>query len=189
MDFKIFQQETNRLPTPGRERVTTLNKRVQVSRGLFHERGNAGAWGCYCIRFNTPFWRKEIWIKRQSSWSTGRFSFLPSPRGMRGRVMTEKTRSRIEAAETCSLRRVACFSFRDRMKNLVNPEKLGEEPLILCMEMSQLKWFGYLVEARCHDHAQWGGGHGAERGLEGEIISPDWHGNGSESPEVAKRRG
>ena len=46
-------------------------------------------------------------------------------------VMTERTRSRIQAAEMSFLRRVAGRSLRDRVKSLVTREELRVEPLLL----------------------------------------------------------
>ncbi|KAK0156273.1 Craniofacial development protein 2 [Merluccius polli] len=65
--------------------------------------------------------------------------------GHEGWVMTERTRSRIQAAEMSFLRRVAGFSLRDRVRTSVIREELGLEPLLLCLERSQLRWFGHLV--------------------------------------------
>ncbi|KAL7836057.1 hypothetical protein SRHO_G00284040 [Serrasalmus rhombeus] len=60
-------------------------------------------------------------------------------------VMTERTRSRIQAAEMSFLRRVAGLSLRDRVRSSVIREGLGVEPLLLHVERSQLRWFGHLV--------------------------------------------
>ncbi|KAI3351207.1 hypothetical protein L3Q82_005760 [Scortum barcoo] len=46
-------------------------------------------------------------------------------------VMTERTRSRIQAAEMSFLRRVAGRSLRDRVRSSVTREELGVEPLLL----------------------------------------------------------
>ena len=59
--------------------------------------------------------------------------------------MTERTRSQIQAAEMGFLRRVAGVSLRDKVRSSVIPEGLGVEPLLLCVERSQLRWFGHLV--------------------------------------------
>ena len=59
--------------------------------------------------------------------------------------MTERTRSRIQAAEMSFLRRVAGVSLRDRVRSSVIRERLGVESLLLCVERSQLRWFGHLV--------------------------------------------
>ncbi|KAJ7992757.1 hypothetical protein DPEC_G00281980 [Dallia pectoralis] len=59
--------------------------------------------------------------------------------------MTERTRSRVKAAEMCFLRKVAGLSLRDRVRSSVIREELGVEPLLLCVERRQLRWFGHLV--------------------------------------------
>ncbi|KAI3366038.1 hypothetical protein L3Q82_009865 [Scortum barcoo] len=59
-------------------------------------------------------------------------------------VMTERTRSRIQAAEMSFLRRVAGCSLRDRVRSSVTREELGVEPLLLHIERSQLRWLGHL---------------------------------------------
>ena len=60
-------------------------------------------------------------------------------------VMTERTRSRIQAAEMSFLRRVSGLSLRDRVRSSDIREELGVEPLLLHIERSQLRWFGHLV--------------------------------------------
>ena len=65
--------------------------------------------------------------------------------GHEGWVMTERTRSRIHAAGMGFLRRVAGVSLRDRVKSSVLREGLRVEPQLLCVERSQLRWFGHLV--------------------------------------------
>ena len=65
--------------------------------------------------------------------------------GHEGWVMTERTRLRIQAAEMGFLRKVAGVSLRDRVRSSVIREGLGVEPLLLCVERSQLRWFGHLV--------------------------------------------
>ncbi|KAK0136262.1 hypothetical protein N1851_027842 [Merluccius polli] len=46
-------------------------------------------------------------------------------------VMTERTRSRVQAAEMSFLRRVAGLSLRDRVRSSVIQEELGVDPLLL----------------------------------------------------------
>ena len=65
--------------------------------------------------------------------------------GHEGWVMTERTRSRVQAAEMSFLRRVAGVSLTDRVRSSAIREELGLEPLLLCLERSQLRWFGHLV--------------------------------------------
>ena len=43
------------------------------------------------------------------------------------------------------LRRVASVSLMDRVRSSVKKEGLGVEPLLLCIERSQLRWFRHLV--------------------------------------------
>ncbi|KAK3529813.1 hypothetical protein QTP86_006010 [Hemibagrus guttatus] len=59
-------------------------------------------------------------------------------------VMTERVRSRIQAAEMSFLRRVAGRSLRDRVRSSVTREELGVEPLLLHIERRQLRWLGHL---------------------------------------------
>ena len=72
--------------------------------------------------------------------------FIPTlTYGHGGWVMTERMRSRIQAAEMCFLRRAPGVSLRDRVRSSVIRVGLGVEPLLLCVERSQLRWFGHLV--------------------------------------------
>ena len=64
--------------------------------------------------------------------------------GHKGWVMTERMRSRIQAAEMGFLRRVAGVSLGDRVRSSAIREGLGVEPLLLCVERNQLRWFGHL---------------------------------------------
>ncbi|KAK3513978.1 hypothetical protein QTP70_000706 [Hemibagrus guttatus] len=59
-------------------------------------------------------------------------------------VMTERVRSRIQAAEMSFLRTVAGRSLRDRVRSSVTREELGVEPLLLHIERGQLRWLGHL---------------------------------------------
>ena len=60
-------------------------------------------------------------------------------------VVTERTRSRIQAAEMSFLRRVSGLSLRDRVRSSVIREGLRVEPLLLRIERSQMRWLGHLV--------------------------------------------
>ncbi|KAK0135736.1 Craniofacial development protein 2 [Merluccius polli] len=60
-------------------------------------------------------------------------------------VMTERTRSRVQAAEMSFIRRVAGLSLRDRVRSSVIREELGVDPLLLRVERSQMRWLGHLV--------------------------------------------
>ncbi|TWW61027.1 hypothetical protein D4764_05G0011170 [Takifugu flavidus] len=60
-------------------------------------------------------------------------------------VMTERRRSRVQAAEMSILRRVSGLSLRDRVRSSAIWEELGVEPLLLRVERSQMRWLGHLV--------------------------------------------
>ncbi|KAK3543704.1 hypothetical protein QTP70_027204 [Hemibagrus guttatus] len=59
-------------------------------------------------------------------------------------VMTERVRSRIQAAEMSFLLRVAGRSLRDRVRSSATQEELRVEPLLLHIERGQLRWLGHL---------------------------------------------
>ncbi len=59
-------------------------------------------------------------------------------------VMTERTRSRIQAAEMSFFRRVAGRSLRDRVRSSVTREELRVEPLLLHIKKGQLRWLEHL---------------------------------------------
>ena len=65
-------------------------------------------------------------------------------------VMTERTRSRIQAAKISFLCRVAGLSLRDRVRSSDIRGELGVEPLLLRVERSQLRWFGHLISDASH---------------------------------------
>ncbi|XP_061740413.1 uncharacterized protein LOC133541215 [Nerophis ophidion] len=60
-------------------------------------------------------------------------------------VMTERIRSRVQAAKISFLRRVAGLSLRDRVRSSAIREGLTVKPLLLHIERSQMRWFGHLV--------------------------------------------
>ncbi|TWW71176.1 hypothetical protein D4764_17G0006590 [Takifugu flavidus] len=60
--------------------------------------------------------------------------------------MTERTRSRVQAAEMSFLRRVAGLSLRDRVRSSAIREDLGVEPLLLHIERNLMRWLGHLVK-------------------------------------------
>ena len=66
-------------------------------------------------------------------------------------VMTKRKRSRVQVAEMGFLRRVAGVSFKDRVRSSAIREGIGVEPQLLCVERSQLRWFGHLIG--CHQGA------------------------------------
>ncbi|TWW63631.1 hypothetical protein D4764_03G0006390 [Takifugu flavidus] len=61
------------------------------------------------------------------------------------KVMTERTRSRVQTAKMSFLRRVAGLSLRDRVRSSAIREELGVELLLLRFERSQMRWLGHLV--------------------------------------------
>ena len=92
-------------------------------------------------------------------------------------VMTERTRSRVQAAEMSFLRRVAGLSLRDRVRSSVIREELGVDPLLLRVERSQMRWLGHLVRMPPgHLPGEEDPGHA------GETMSLGWLGNASGSP-------
>ena len=98
----------------------------------------------FCIYFATPWWWREL--SQKAKLSIYRSIFVPTlTYGHEGWVMTERTRSRIQSVEMGFFRRVASVSLRDRVRSSVIREWLGVEPLLLCIERSQLRWFGHLV--------------------------------------------
>ncbi len=110
-------------------------------------------------------------------------------------VMTERIRSRIQAAEMSFLRRVAGRSLRDRVRSSVTREELGVEPLLLHIERSQLRWLGYLFGCprdaflgRCSWHVPPGGDPGEDPGHAGVTMSLGWPGNALELEEVSRVR-
>uniref|UniRef100_A0A3B5B951 Carbonyl reductase [NADPH] 1-like n=1 Tax=Stegastes partitus TaxID=144197 RepID=A0A3B5B951_9TELE len=52
---------------------------------------------------------------------------------------------RIQAAEMSFLCRVAGLSLKDRVRSSDIQRELGVEPLLLCVERSQLRWYGRLI--------------------------------------------
>ncbi|KAK0144408.1 Ankyrin repeat and sterile alpha motif domain-containing protein 1B [Merluccius polli] len=54
--------------------------------------------------------------------------------------VTERTKSRIQAAEICFLHRVAGLSLRDRVRSSDIWRELGVEPLLLCVERGTSPW-------------------------------------------------
>ncbi|KAI3357120.1 hypothetical protein L3Q82_015585, partial [Scortum barcoo] len=84
-------------------------------------------------------------VERRSSRFTGQSTFPHLTYGHELWVMTERIRSRIQAAEMSFLRRVAGRSLRDRVRSFGHfREELGVEPLLLHIERSQLRWLGHL---------------------------------------------
>ncbi|KAK3528563.1 hypothetical protein QTP70_002803 [Hemibagrus guttatus] len=92
---------------------------------------------------------RSVVVKKELSWkaklSIYQSIYVPTlTYGHELWVMTERVRSRIQAAEMSFLRRVAGRSLRDRVRSSVTREELGVEPLLLHIERGQLKWLGHL---------------------------------------------
>jgi exonuclease III len=60
-------------------------------------------------------------------------------------VMTERIRSRVEAAEMRFLRRAAGLTLWDRVPSSTIRANLHVEPLLLWLERSQLRWLGHVL--------------------------------------------
>ncbi|TWW53911.1 R2DM Retrovirus-related Pol polyprotein from type II retrotransposable element [Takifugu flavidus] len=74
-------------------------------------------------------------LSRKAKLSIYRSIFVPTlTYGHELWVMTERTRSRVQAAEMSFLRRVAGLSLRDRVRGSAIREELGVEPLLLRVE-------------------------------------------------------
>ncbi|TWW73603.1 hypothetical protein D4764_15G0009970 [Takifugu flavidus] len=85
-------------------------------------------------------------LRRKAKLSIYRSIFIPTlTYGHELWVMTERTRSRVQAAEMSFLRRVAGLSLRDRVRSSAIREELGVESLLLRVERSQMRWLGHLV--------------------------------------------
>ncbi|MDF4341185.1 hypothetical protein P3480_25615, partial [Vibrio parahaemolyticus] len=94
--------------------------------------------------------RRTIKVKRELSWKAKLLIYwsiyVPTlTYGHELWVVTERMRSQIQAAEMSFLRRVAGLSPRDRVRSSDIREGLGVEPLLLCVEWGQLRWFGHLI--------------------------------------------
>jgi hypothetical protein len=60
-------------------------------------------------------------------------------------VMTEKTRSRVQAAEMRCLRSIAGVSRLDKIRSSAVRESLEVESLLLQIERSQMRWYGQVI--------------------------------------------
>ena len=60
-------------------------------------------------------------------------------------IMTERVRSRVQAAEMGFLRKVSGLSLLDKVKSTDICQSLDIEPLLLRIEQSQLRWYGYVT--------------------------------------------
>ena len=60
-------------------------------------------------------------------------------------VLTERTRSRVQAAEMRFLRRVAGRSLLERVRSTDTRAELAVEPLLLQVERGQMRWLGHVL--------------------------------------------
>jgi len=88
---------------------------------------------------------------------TGPSTFQPSPITYHELwVVIKRTRLRIPAAKMSFLRRVAGLSLRDRVRSSDIRRELEVEPLLLCVERSQLRWFWHRTRWRDYiSHRAW----------------------------------
>ncbi|TWW73546.1 hypothetical protein D4764_15G0009400 [Takifugu flavidus] len=87
--------------------------------------------------------RKEL--SRKAELSIYRSIYVPIlTYGHQRWVMTERMRSRLQAAKMSLHRKVARLNLRDRVRSSDTREELGVEPLLLHIERSQLGWLGHL---------------------------------------------
>ncbi|CAM4549683.1 unnamed protein product [Leuciscus chuanchicus] len=110
-------------------------------------------------------------------------------------VMTERTRSRIQAAEMSFLRTVAGRSLRDRVRSSVTREELRAEPLLLHIMRDQLRWLWHLfrmppgrLPGKVFRACPKAGSPGEDLGHAGWTMSPGWPGNASGSPRKSWRK-
>ncbi|TWW81034.1 R2DM Retrovirus-related Pol polyprotein from type II retrotransposable element [Takifugu flavidus] len=135
-------------------------------------------------------------LSRKAKLSIYRSIFVPTlTYGHELWVMTERTRSRVQAAEMSFLRRVAGLSLRDRVRSSAIREELGVELLLLRVERSQMGWLGHLVRmppdaslVRCSGHVPPVGDPRGDPGHVGETMSLDWPGNAWGSLRMSWRR-
>ncbi|TWW80944.1 hypothetical protein D4764_01G0007590 [Takifugu flavidus] len=135
-------------------------------------------------------------LSRKAKLSIYRSIFVPTlTYGHELWVMTERTRSRVQAAEMSFLRRVAGLSLRDRVRSSAIREELGVESLLLRVERSQMGWLGHLVRMppgrlpgevfrACPSRRRPPG----DPGHVGETMSLDWPGNAWGSLRMSWRR-
>ena len=65
--------------------------------------------------------------------------------GQQSWILTERTRSRVQAAEMRFLRRIVGVTRMDHIRNTDIRLDLGVEPLLLSVEKTQLRWFGHIL--------------------------------------------
>ncbi|TWW73429.1 hypothetical protein D4764_15G0008230 [Takifugu flavidus] len=135
-------------------------------------------------------------LSRKAKLSIYRSIFVPTlTYGHELWVMTERTRSRVQAAEMSFLRRVAGLSLRDRVRSSAIREELGVESLLLRVERSQMGWLGHLVRmppgrlpGEVFRACPSGKRPRGDPGHVGETMSLDWPGNAWGSLRMSWRR-
>ena len=60
-------------------------------------------------------------------------------------LMIERVRSRVQAAEMVFLRKIRVLSLLDKVKNIDFRQSLNIKPLLLRIELSQLRWYGHVT--------------------------------------------
>ena len=60
-------------------------------------------------------------------------------------VMTERVRSRVQAAEMGFLQKVRGLFLLDKFKSTDIRQSLNDEPLLFLIERSQLRWYGHVT--------------------------------------------
>ncbi|KAK3507209.1 hypothetical protein QTP70_010211 [Hemibagrus guttatus] len=101
--------------------------------------------GAAAAVMRSMYW--SVVVKKELSWKVKLSIYVPTlTYGHELWVMTERVRSRIQAAEMSFLRRVAGRSLRDRVRSSVTRQGLGVEPLLLHIERGQLRWLGHLFQ-------------------------------------------
>ncbi|TWW69735.1 hypothetical protein D4764_18G0005410 [Takifugu flavidus] len=135
-------------------------------------------------------------LSRKAKLSIYRSIFVPTlTYGHELWVMTERTRSRVQAAEMSFLRRVAGLSLRDRVRSSAIREELRVESLLLRVERSQMGWLGHLVRmppgrlpGEVFRACPSGRRPRGDPGHVGETMSLDWPGNAWGSLRMSWRR-
>ncbi|TWW64273.1 hypothetical protein D4764_03G0012810 [Takifugu flavidus] len=135
-------------------------------------------------------------LSRKAKLSIYRSIFVPTlTYGHELWVMTERTRSRVQAARMSFLRRVAGLSLRDRVRSSAIREELGVEPLLLRVERSQMRWLGHLVRmppgrlpGEVFRACPSGRRPPEDPGHVGDTMSLDWSGNAWGSLRMSWRR-
>ena len=100
------------------------------------------------------------------------------PYGYECWIMNEKVRSRVQAVEIGFLRRISGLTLLNKVKSANIRESLNIEPLLLRLERSQLRWYGYVTRMsrkeqpkNCSVQHRLVEGLKAVRELDGEITS------------------